>query len=72
MSISDNLLSAFMCGVANMKENNELLKEALSDRVLSDVIELIDDIDSSDDIDELRNEFHEDGDKYTDFKELGK
>lgn len=66
------MLSAFMCGMANLKENNEVLKEALIDRNLADVLEIIDDIDSSDDIDELRKEFIEDGDKYNDFKELKK
>ena len=72
MGISDNLLSAFLHGVANIKENNEVFSEAIKDGDLQNIIEIIEDIDSSDDINELRKEFAEDGERYNDFKELRK
>lgn len=69
MSISNNLLSAFVRGVATFKEMKDVINSVQTDDGLLDVLDIIEDIDQSDDIDELRNEFNEPTDAFGDFNE---
>lgn len=69
MSISNNLLSAFVRGVATFKEMKDVIDAVQTDDGLLDVLDIIEDIDQSDDIDELRDEFNEPTDALGDFNE---
>ena len=69
MGISNNLLSAFVRGVATFKEMKDVIDAVQTDDGLLDVLDIIEDIDQSDDINELRDEFNEPTDSFGDFNE---
>lgn len=69
MSISNNLLSAFIHGVATYKEMKEVIDAAIADDDLLEVMDIIDDIDSSGDIDDLKNEFNDAPDSFDDYND---
>lgn len=70
MSITNNLLAAFIQGVSSADEDRQVINEFAENDIFQDLLDIIDDIDSSDKIDALRNEFNENTDVYRDFKEL--
>ena len=69
MSISNNLLSAFVRGVATYKEMKDVIDAVQTDDGLLDVLDIIEDIDQSDEIDDIRDEFNEPIDSFDDFNE---
>ena len=70
MSITNNLLAAYIQGVSSADEDRQVINEFAENDIFQDLLDIIDDIDSSDKIDALRNEFNESTDDYRDFKEL--
>ena len=57
MSISDNMLSAFMCGVSTPDENLQILNEMISNEEFVDMMDVFNEVNSLDDIDSLKFEF---------------
>ena len=57
MSISDNMLSAFMCGVSTPDENLQILNEMISNEEFADMMDVFNEVNSLDDIDSLKFEF---------------
>lgn len=69
MSISDNILAAFVSGVSTKQEDKLVLNEISENEEFSDLLDVVDEIDAIDGIDELRNEFCENIDGMEDFQE---
>lgn len=69
MSISDNILAAFVSGVSTKQEDKLVLNEISENEEFSDLLDVIDEIDAIDGIDELRNEFCENIDGQENFKD---
>ena len=59
MSISNNILAAFVAGVSTKQEDELVMKEFSESEDFSDLLDVIGEIDAIDGIDELRNEFCE-------------
>lgn len=70
MSITNNLLAAFIQGVSSADEDRQIINEFAENDIFQDLLDIIDDIDSSEKIDALRNEFNESADDYREFNEL--
>lgn len=70
MKISDNTLAAYMAGVSTVQEDKQVMDEIYSNMYFSDLLDVMEDIDAIDGMDELRNEFNESIDEYSDFKEI--
>ena len=70
MSISDNILAAFVSGVSTKQEDKLVLNEISENEEFSDLLDGIDEIDASDGIDELRNEFCEYNDEEQEFNDI--
>lgn len=68
MSISNNILAAFMAGVSTKQEDELVMKEFSDNEDFSDLLDVLDDVDAIDGIDKLRNEFCEDIDGWKEFK----
>ena len=70
MSISNNILAAFMAGVSTKQEDELVMKEFSDNEDFSDLLDVIDEIDAIDGIDELRNEFCEYNDEEQEFNDI--
>lgn len=64
MKISDNTLAAYMAGVSTVQEDKLVLNEIVSNANFTDLLDIMDEVDSMDCINELRNEFNEISDDY--------
>ncbi len=69
MNISDNIVSAFLCGVSSLQEDMSVLNETIQDQEFDDYLNTAFEIDNMSDMDELRKEFDCRIDNYNDFKE---
>ena len=69
MNISDNMLSAFMCGVSTPDEDLQILNEMMSNEEFSDIMDIFHEVNETDNLEEMRTEFNEDVDYIKDFKE---
>ena len=56
MSISNNILAAFMAGVSTKQEDELVMKEFSDNEDFSDLLDVLDDVDAIDGMDKLRNE----------------
>ena len=63
MSISNNILAAFVAGVSTKQEDELVMKESSNNEDFSD------DVDAIDGMNELRNEFCENIDGWDEFKD---
>ena len=70
MSISDNILAAFVSGESTKQEDKLVLNEISENEAFSDLLDVIDEIDAIDGIDELRNEFCEYNDEEQEFNDI--
>lgn len=59
MSISNNILAAFVAGVSTKQEDELVMKESSDNEDFSDLLDVLDDVDAVDGMNELRNEFCE-------------
>lgn len=69
MSISNNILAAFMAGVSTKQEDELVMKEFSDNEDFSDLLDVLDDVDAIDGMNDLRNEFCENIDACEVFKE---
>ena len=69
MSISDNVLAAFVSGISTKQEDELVLAEISENKEFSDLLDVIGEIDAIDGMDELRNEFEENIDGWEAFKD---
>lgn len=69
MNISDNIVSAFLCGVSSLQEDMSVLNEAIQDQEFDDFLSAAIEIDNMSDLEELKKEFDCRIDNYNDFKE---
>ena len=69
MSISNNILAAFMAGVSTKQEDGLIMKEFSDNENFSDLLDVLDDVDAIDGMNDLRNEFCENIDGGEVFKE---
>ncbi len=70
MSISNNILAAFVAGVSTKQEDELVMKEFSESEDFSDLLDVIGEIDAIDGIDELRNEFCEYNDEKQEFNDI--
>ena len=70
MSISNNILAAFVAGVSTKQEDELVMKEFSDNEDFSDLLDVIGEIDAIDGIDELRNEFCEYNDEDQEFNDI--
>lgn len=59
MSISNNILAAFMAGVSTKKEDEQVLNEMINNDGFSDLLDVLDEVDAIDGLDAIENEFNE-------------
>lgn len=57
MDISDNMLSAFMCGVSTPDEDLRIFNEMMCNEEFSDMMDVLNEVNSLDDIDSFNFEF---------------
>ena len=57
MSISNNILAAFVAGVSTKQEDELIMKEFSDNEDFSDLLDVLDDVDAVDGMNELKNEF---------------
>lgn len=69
MSISNNILAAFVDGVSTKQEDELVMKEFSNNEGFSDLLDVLDDVDAVDGMNELRNEFCESIDGWDEFKD---
>lgn len=69
MSISNNILAAFVAGVSTKQEDELVMKEIPNNDNFSDLLDVLDDVDAIDGMNELRNEFCENIDGWDEFKD---
>ncbi len=69
MDISDNMLSAFMCGVSTPDEDLLILNEMMSNEEFSDMMDVFHEVNDIDNLEEMKTEFNEDVDCMKDFKD---
>ena len=62
--ITDNILAAFISGTSTLQEEKLVMNELVENEEFSDLLNVIDEVDSMDCINELRNEFNEISDDY--------
>lgn len=67
MSISNNILAAFVAGVSTKQEDELVMKEFSNNEGFSDLLDVLDDVDAVDGMNELRNEFCESIDGWDEF-----
>ena len=70
MSISDNILAAFVSGVSTKQEDKLDLNEISENEAFSDLLDVIEEIDAIEGLDELRNEFCEYNDEEQEFNDI--
>ena len=63
--ITDNILAAFISGTSTLQEEKLVMNELVENEEFSDLLNVIDEVNSMDCINELRNEFNEISDDYT-------
>ena len=63
-SITDNILAAFISGTSTPQEEKLVMNELVKNEEFSDLLNVIDEVDSMDCINELRSEFNEMSDDY--------
>ena len=68
--ITDNMLAAFVAGVSFPQEDKLVMNELVNNEEFSDLLNVIDEVDSMDCIDELRNEFNDSIDENFNFKDF--
>ena len=69
MSISNNILAAFVAGVSTKQEDELVMNEYYDNEDFSDLLDVLDDVDAIDGMNELRNEFCENIDGWEEFKD---
>ena len=69
MSISNNILAAFVAGVSTKQGDELVMKEFSNNEGFSDLLDVLDDVDAVDGMNELRNEFCESIDGWDEFKD---
>lgn len=69
MSISNNILAAFVAGVSTKQEDELVMKESSDNEDFSDLLDVLDDVDAIDGMNELKNEFCETIDGGEEFKD---
>lgn len=69
MSISNNILAAFVAGVSTKQEDELVMKEFSENEEFSELLDVLDDVDAIDGMNELRNEFCENIDGLEEFKD---
>lgn len=69
MNISDNIVSAFLCGVSSLQEDLSVLNEAIQEQKFDDFLNTAIDVNNMAEMDELKKEFDSRIDNYNDFKE---
>lgn len=69
MSISNNILVAFVAGVSTKQEDELVMKESSDNEDFSDLLDVLDNVDAIDGMNELRNEFCENIDGWDEFKD---
>lgn len=69
MSISNNILAAFVAGVSTKQEDELVMKKIPNNDNFSDLLDVLDDVDAIDGMNELRNEFCENIDGWDEFKD---
>ncbi len=69
MSISNNILAAFVAGVSTKQEDELVIKEFSDNEDFSDLLDVLDGVDAIDGMNELRNEFCENIDGWEEFKD---
>ena len=57
MSISNNILAAFVAGVSTKQEDELIMKEFSDNEDFSDLLDVLDDVDAVGGMNELKNEF---------------
>lgn len=62
--ITDNILAAFISGTSTLQEEKLVMNELVENEEFSDLLNVIDEVNSMDCINELRNEFNEISDDY--------
>lgn len=62
--ITDNILAAFMSGTSTPQEDKLVMNELAKNDEFSDLLNVIDEVDSMDCINELRDEFNDISDDY--------
>ncbi len=70
MEISDNALAAFYAGKSTKEEGHLILDKMAADENFSEMMDLMSDIDSLDEIEDIRREFDEDVDTGFKYNEL--
>lgn len=70
MEITDNILSAFFAGKTTIDEDRLILDNMSESEEFSDMIDIMSDIDSMDEIKEMRHEFNENSDRFQDLKDI--
>lgn len=68
--ITDNTLAAFSTGVSTLQEDRLVMNEMANSEEFADLLNMIDEIDSMDYIDELRNEFNDSIDENFNFNDF--
>ena len=70
MSISNNILAAFVAGVSTKQEDELVMKEFSENVEFSDLLDVLDDVDAIDGMNELRKEFCENIDGWEEFEDF--
>ena len=70
MKIRDNTLAAYMAGVSTVQDDKLVLNEISNNKYFSELLDVMEDIDAIDGMDELRKEFNESTDLFSDYKEI--
>lgn len=69
MSISNNILAAFVAGVSTKQEDELIMKEFSENEDFSDLLDVLDEVDAIDGMNELRKEFSENIDGWEEFED---
>lgn len=69
MSISNNILAAFVAGVSTKQEDELIMKEFSDKEDFSDLLDVLNSVDAVDGMNELKNEFCETIDGGEEFKD---
>lgn len=69
MSISNNILAAFMAGVSSKQEDKQVLNEMVNNKGFSELLDVLDEVDSMDGLDNIQNEFNESIDNMKEFND---
>lgn len=70
MGLLYNMLSAFQCGLTTPEEDSIILKEIEDNAEFSEMMDILDEINSMDELTELKNEFNEQTDCLDKFQDI--